>query len=470
MAKNIFWLSVSQFTGRLIRSVIIIYAARVLGAAEYGVFSYAMGLAAFFTIFSDIGISALLTKQAAQEPQKASSYFATSLWIKNALLAGTAILVIFAAPYFSKIEQARALLPFVALLVIFDNLRDFSFSFLRAKEKMEYEALTTVFMNVAITALGFIALYFSKTAGAVTFAYVGSAGVGFLVATLILKKEFLGAVKNFNANLIKPILEQAWPIALAGLLGAFMVNVDVIMIGWFKTEAEVGLYSAGQKIVQLLYTLPTIIGSSIFSPVSKAIKEGSVALTRSIIEKSASLISLVAFPLAVGGLILGKPIIKFLYGEEYVGGTLSFQILILTVLTVFYGILFSNLIFAYNKQKKTALFTGVASLANIAFNAALIPFWGIAGAAAATVMVQVIYYGLMWKTLVKISSFNVFPNMKKILPAAAIMGAATLAINAFSVNVIINICVSAAIYLLMLAAFKENFILEIKKIITVVKK
>ncbi len=61
IAKNTFWLFFGQMTSRLLRAVIVIYSARVLGAASWGAFSYALGVAAFLTIFSDIGINALIT-------------------------------------------------------------------------------------------------------------------------------------------------------------------------------------------------------------------------------------------------------------------------------------------------------------------------------------------------------------------------------------------------------------------------
>lgn len=462
VVKNVFWLSVSQLAGRIIRSAVIIYAARVLGAAEYGVFSYALGLAGFFTIFADNGISVLLTKEVAQQPEKAKSYFSTSLWLKSALLLGTTLLIIFVAPYFSKIEQAKTLLPFVALLVIFDNLREFSNAFFRAKEKMEFEALTTIFMNITITVLGFVALYFSKSAGAITFSYVGSAGAGFLAAIFILKEEFFGIIKNFDRKLVRPILKLSWPIALSGLLGAFMMNVDIIMLGWFKTETEIGLYSAGQKIVQLLYVLPGIIASAVFSPTSRAIKNEEHRTVRSIMEKSASLIFLMALPLIVGGVVLGKPIIEFLYGIGYLNGALSFQILILTILMAFYGSLFSNLILGYNQQKKLAIYAGLASIGNIVFNSMLIPFFGAAGAAAATLVVQTMYFGLIWKTLTRIIPFRIFPNIKKILPAAVIMGLAAFLMDKFSLNVIINILISGTIYFVILHLLKENAVREIE--------
>ena len=57
IAKNTFWLFSGQFFGKLVRIAIVIYAARVLGPASWGAFSYAMSLVAFMIIFSDMGIS-----------------------------------------------------------------------------------------------------------------------------------------------------------------------------------------------------------------------------------------------------------------------------------------------------------------------------------------------------------------------------------------------------------------------------
>ncbi|KKL89073.1 hypothetical protein LCGC14_1918330, partial [marine sediment metagenome] len=108
IAKNVFWLGVGQVGSRIIRAFIIIYAARLLGAAEYGVFSYALGLAGFFTVFADIGLSPILTREVAKKPGRGSYYFATTFWMKIILLAVTSLLVIFLAPQFSGIEAAKA--------------------------------------------------------------------------------------------------------------------------------------------------------------------------------------------------------------------------------------------------------------------------------------------------------------------------------------------------------------------------
>jgi len=66
VAKNTVWLSISNFGGRIIKAAIIIYGARVLGTAGYGVFSYAVTLAGFFTLFVDPGINSVLIREGAK--------------------------------------------------------------------------------------------------------------------------------------------------------------------------------------------------------------------------------------------------------------------------------------------------------------------------------------------------------------------------------------------------------------------
>lgn len=460
IVKNIFWLSFSQIVSRLIRAAIIIYSARVLGAAEYGVFSYALGLAGFFTIFADIGINSILTREVAQKPEKEKEYFATAFVMKAVLLIGTALLVLFAAPHFSRIESALPLFPLVALLIIFDNFRDFSFSFFRAKEKMEIEAIIFIGMNIAITIFGFVALSFMKTSMAVMIAYVGSAGVAALSTAIILRRELFGVIKNFTKKLMREIGSAALPIALLGVLGSFMLNTDMIMLGWWRTAEEIGYYSSAQKIVQVLYTLPAILASGIFPALARLVGLGDREKERALIEKTVSVTFLAAIPLTVGGIILAEPIIHFLYGSEYAPAAGAFRIIIATTLLIFPGTVIGNLILAHNKQKKFGVFVASASAANVFFNTLLIPKFGIIGSAVATIVAQSISNGLAWRMIKSFSPFSAAKYLTKIILSSVIMGAAALALNALGIHVLATIVISSAVYLASLFVLKEKLIGE----------
>ncbi|MEW6617660.1 MAG: flippase [Patescibacteria group bacterium] len=470
VVKNIFWLTTGQIGSRFIRAVVIIYAARVLGAGEYGIFSYALGLAGFFTIFADIGVNSILTREVSQKPEKASEYFATSFLIKLTLLIGTCLIILFIVPYFSKIDAAILIIPFVAILTFFDNLREFSLSFFRGKEKMETEALVNIMMNITITLSGFFILSYFATAKAITLTYAASAGVGALLAIIFLRKEYFKIFSHYNHSLIKPIIKAALPIAILSLFGVFMLNIDMVMLGWWRSAEEIGFYSAAQKIVQVLYIIPGIIAAGIFPALSRFFGKGEKEKISHIMESAIAGVFFVALPLAIGGIILAKPIIQLIYGMEYMPAVPAFQILITTVLFVFPGTLFGNYVIAHNEQKKYAKYVAGAAIGNVLFNALFIPMWGIIGASLGTIIVQFGYNSLVWGMVKKINNFYTFRNIKKIIFSSILMGVVAIFMNWLGINIILNIIISGSVYLLMLFILKEPLILEVRHFFKLLKK
>ena len=461
IAKNVFWLTLSQVGSRLIRALIIIYAARILGAAEYGIFAYVLGFAGFFTLFADVGINPLLTRNTANHPEQRTEYFSTSFWIKIVLLLATALLVIFVAPHFTNIEAAKALIPLVALLVIFDGLRDFSIAFFRGLEKMEREALIVIVMNITIAVAGFIILSISPTAKSLILSYIASVGASVILSVIILRNQFLKVFLFFKKSLAKQIIKDAWPMAFSATLGIFMLNTDIIMLGWWRTAEEIGYYSVSQRIVKLLYTLPALLAVGIFPTLSRLIKQNEKQKAKNLSEKIMTLIFLMAIPLVIGGVILGQPIIELIFGQEYLPAVPAFQILIISLLVIFSGPLLFNLVLAHNQQKRIVKYVAAGALGNVIFNAILIPIYGIIGAAITTIVAYSLYYGLTWRKIKKTADLKILPYLKKITAAAIIMGVFTFTLNQFGLNVIINIIISAVIYLGALYLLKEKILEEV---------
>ncbi len=463
--KNTFWLSLGEVGSRLLRAIVVIYAARALGAAQYGVFSYLVGLAGFFTIFADIGIRQIMIRGVSQHPSRSDEYFATAFWLKIGLLALTSLIIIFAAPHFSKIPEAAALLPLVALLTVFDNLREFSAGYFRGKEQMQFETLITFVTNGAILLFGFVILFFAPTALAFTVTYVLAAGSGAILGVVLLRQRFAKVLSHFNLRLAAPLLRAAWPIALMGSLGAFMLNIDIVMLGFYRDAEAIGLYAAGQKIIQLLYIFPTIIAASAFPVFSRFVKEKSAAESRALFEKILRIICLVAIPLSAGGLAIAPSVIRFLYGAAYVPAIPAFRILLLTPLLLFPGVIMSNFILAHDKQKRIAPFVILASAGNVVFNLLFIPPLGIAGAALATIGAQLLYNGGVYAIAKRLTPFTFTKRLSIPLTAALVMGVCAVILQVFGLNAVLNILFSLAVYLGMLHLLGEDLLRELVQIL-----
>jgi len=457
IAKNTFWLFFGQILGRITRIAIIVYAARVLGPASWGAFSYAMGLVAFMTIFSDIGVSAIVTREASKNPDQSRAYFSTALGIKLALLAAGALLLIFGAPYLTNIKEAQMLMPLIALVLVFDSLRNFGFAISRSEEKMEREGINEVITNIAITGFGFLALLRSPSSTALTTAYIVATGIGFLLIAWQLKSYFRGISTYFDMSLAKPILSMAWPFALASSLGAIMINTDTIMVGWLRSAEEVGFYSAALRPVQLLYVLPTLFAASLF-PTFTRLARNNDAEFKNILETALTISLLLALPIAFGGAIIGDQFMNLLFGNEYHSAALPFQILILTTLIVFPSAIISNAIFAYNEQKRFVTFSGLGAGGNIFFNFLLIPYFGIAGCAISTVFTQLIANGFIWKKMKAINHFSILGKLKKVFIATLVMSLVLFLLKTSGAPLLFNLSLAIAVYLATLKITKEKLL------------
>ncbi len=401
IAKNTFWLFAGQIGSRLLRAIIVIYSARILGASSWGAFSYAIGIAAFLTIFSDIGINALITKEASRNPNLKNRYLSTALFIKLFLLIIFIIGVAIAAPYLSNIKEAAGLIPIIIFVFAFDTLRDLGSALSRAMEKMEIEAGINIFTNLAIVILGFTLLSISPTSQSLAIAYALGSGLGLVAIFFALRKHFSGLLKNFTFSLIKPIVTTAWPFGLMGLMGVVMLNTDIVMLGWLVPPEWVGFYSAAQKPIQLLYVLPALLASSVFPVMSRLAKSDPTAL-RLLLKKYTRIVLIVAVPVMILGFILAVPIITTLFGSAYLPAATSFRILILTVIIVYPATLIGNAIFAYDHHREFIKFSIAAILGNVVFNALLIPPLGIEGAAISTLFTQLITNAMIWRKARKI--------------------------------------------------------------------
>lgn len=464
--KNTFWLSIGTVASRVVKAAIIIYAARLLGTEDYGIFSYALSLAALFSLLADVGMTAILTREVSKSPELLEKNLSAAFVVKLIFISISMILVGVVGPMLSTIKAAAPLLPLAALLIAFDALREFGFSVTRAKEKMEVEAGINIVTGVGITVLGFVALFISRTAYSLMIGYITGSGLGFILAFLLLSKHLRHFWNSFSLDLAKNILKEALPFALLGLLGALTVNTDTLMIGWLKGASDVGLYSAALRIVLLIYLIPTLLAAATFPLLSKLARRDD-ARVRSIMEKIIPMSLLMAMPIALGGAILAQPIIHLLFGPLYVQTALTFAVLLSTVLINFPAAIINNSIFSYNRQRILIVAMLIGGVGNVIFDYLFIPHFGILGSSFATVISQTLAYGFAWQQLKTINNFHTFKHLKKGVLAALLMGIACFGLQAIHVPVLANIVIAALVYLGALIALREKLIKEVQSVFSI---
>lgn len=465
IAKNTFWLGVSNIGGRLIKAIIIVYAARVLGAAEWGVFSYAVTLTAFLTVFTDFGIGSILVRESSktESAKGRSELLSTSFVIKTFFLGLGVFLIIFVAPLMTSIDGVKEILPIVAFILIFDTLREFGFALNKVFERMEREAGLFILTNVAIVVLGFVFLTISPTIKSFAYSYALGTGLGMVATALALRNNLGRIFSDFNKKFVRPIISSAWPFAISGVLGILMVNTDILIIGNLLSAGDVGLYSVADRIIQILYVLPVMIAGSVLPTFSRLAATDNQKMKLAM-EHIIALLLLAAIPISVGGFLWGEEIINFLFGGEYLGASSSFKILVLTLMINFPTVILNSAIFAYNRQKALIVNSAVAGGANVVLDLILIPWLGIFGSAIATLLAQTFSNIYLWNKMKSINYFKVWPYLKKVIAATGMMTAFILIARGLGVGIGFGIPAAILIYFGTLLFLKEKLIHDLKSV------
>jgi len=228
----------------------------------------------------------------------------------------------------------------------------------------------------------------------------------------------------FKVDLIfwKTLLRHALPIGFSLAIAQIFFTVDTVMLGFMRSDEEVGYYNAAYKIIMLFIMVAMAYHDAIFPVISHFYKTSLDSL-RKLVSGTERLMAAIAMPLAVGGFILARPIMDLLYGAGYEGGIIAFQILIWAVFILYINVGYSRGLLACNREKWYLAGAAIPAVINVIANFILIPPLGLIGAATGTVLAQasaflVIYIGFKKVALVPFHRYIFKPSLASIIMAA----------------------------------------------------
>ena len=199
---------------------------------------------------------------------------------------------------------------------------------------------------------------------------------------------------KFNWRLGKNLLRQSYHYLIAGLITILYAQIDRIMLGNMLDKAAVGYYSAALTISTLWSMIPSALIQTISPVLYDIAKQDRKLYLRRLRQSYAVLFWMNAiYSIFVG--IFAKWVILLLYGEDYLATTMA-----LRVVVWYYGISTMstlNQVYLANDEKNRYinLFCLSGLIVDIAFNAIMIPAWGITGAAIATLITHVVIQVIM---------------------------------------------------------------------------
>ncbi|MDP6277320.1 MAG: oligosaccharide flippase family protein, partial [Nitrospinota bacterium] len=86
-ARNSGWVFIGRGAERLIRIVVVVVLARILGVRGFGVYSFVFAFAEVFAIFTDVGLRTVLVREIARDRDSAPRLLGSALVLKAVMAA-----------------------------------------------------------------------------------------------------------------------------------------------------------------------------------------------------------------------------------------------------------------------------------------------------------------------------------------------------------------------------------------------
>lgn len=255
------------------------------------------------------------------------------------------------------------------------------------------------------------------------------------IASLVLARRVLPSFEVPATRMYRSVLAFSIPLALFQSMVFLVSNVDIYMLGYFASSAAVGVYNIAFQLGNLFTAVLTTIGFLLPPVLTRLYDEGKHVEMRRTYQVMTKWMVVVAVPLFV--VLFGFPelVITLAFGDSYRDGAVVLRILAVgNFLAILLGLNARSLIgLGANKVVNYVLIA--QTVVNIALNYVLIPIYGIAGAAVAS-MVAVLVSDILGSAVLY-TRFGVHPFTRATFRPAVWtlgVGAAVSAALGFSIR------------------------------------
>ncbi len=392
IARNSGIVLLLSFSATLIGYFLRLFLARSLTVADYGLFYAVLAFIGFFAFVRDLGLCTALAKfipeffvKADLGKIKASILFVAAVQISLGMLVMIPVMV-FSDTIALYLGTPAAALPMriIALSFLVSIIMTLLQTVMQGLGRMSYFGLVEPLR---------LSVVFAVTASLVSLGVVGAA-YGYLIASVTVAVVlFLLLVKSFpffatktemNSTLNKKLMMFGLPVFVAGI-GSMLINyMDTLILAFFRSLYEVGLYQSALPTSQLLWFFIGGISSVLLPAISGLWAEGRKDTISDGMAILAKLLFMLVMPFAIIFVAFPEIILRIMFGESYISAAASLQVLSIGALFYTFYIMYATILLGVGKPRSYTKLWFVVGGSSIVLNLILVPALGILGAAIST--------------------------------------------------------------------------------------
>lgn len=384
--------------------------ARMLGVENFGIYSYVFALVSLLAVPAKFGLPGLVVRETAKAETTEKWGLMRGIW-RWASLSATALSLVLAmaggffawlfADHFTTVQLVTFAwgLAFVPLLAL-GSLCGAGLRGLRKviQGQLHDQVVRPVLLIVFVLVAGTFASQGVLGAEQAMALNVLATAIAFAVGAVLLQRARPTqlAAQSQPQYQIRAWFSSVLPFALIGGMQIVNMQIDIIMLGLFGTAHEVGLYKVavrGAALVLIGLVAIRQVTSPYFARFYANREMDKLQRTATIVSRAALVM---AAPAAIVFIFFGSPIIRVVFGEDYVDAYSPLATLAVFRLVGMGVGPVGSLLNMSGHERDTLKVMSVSAGCNIVLNAVLIPIYGMNGAAIATGTTFIGYRLVMW--------------------------------------------------------------------------
>lgn len=417
--------------------------------AGYGQFTVALNFAAMFAVIVDFGFTLIaaqmISEPGADEEKLLGNMFTLRLLSAFIFLGGASVLVFF-FPYTIEVKIAAA----VACASFFFASASWMFVGVFQKRLNLTWAILSEQANRLLVLIGAIMLLQFAPSIILTSVLFVLGAIAQLVLTLFAVGRHLEFKPQVDVTVWATIISRSWPIGVSILFNLIYLRGDILFMSLLGTpDAEIGLYGAAYKMVDVLTTVPVMFMGLMLPLLTLAWAQRNRTAFQEHLQRSVDGLAIMAIPFAFGCAVVGGDVLA-LIDESLVNAGPILAILGLATGAIFFNSIFGHTIVALHKQKPMILGYAFTAVMAVIGYWVLIPRMGALGAAWVTLASEVLIGMLTAGVVFATSRVTLSPTPSlRALGASILMFAALLVVH--FPNVLLQILWGVGVYFAALA-------------------
>ena len=364
------------------------YVSRILLPEGTGKVSFATSLISYFTIFAQLGIPTYGVRACAKvrdDKEKLTRTVHELLFINIVMTIISYIIFILVLFFIPRLHEERMLYIVVSCNIILTSI---GMEWLyKALEQYTYITIRSIIFKF-IALIGMFLLIHKQEdyiiyGGITIFASCASNIFNLINAHHYITFRNVG---NYNCRRHLKAVGVFFAMACATTI---YTHLDTVMLGFMKTDDDVGYYNAAVKIKTILVSIVTSLGTVLLPRVSYYVEHQMMEEFRKISTKALNFVFLLASSLMLYFILFAKQGIFFLSGEAYGSSIIPMQIIMPTLVLIgLSNILGIQILVPLGKEKIVLYSEIVGAGTDLLLNALLIPKLASVGAAIGTLVAE----------------------------------------------------------------------------------